>query len=111
MSNTTINIGFKLPDGNIQHIDAPLGQSIMQAAIVNNIDGIEAECGGSCMCATCHLYVPDSLLNSLMPANDEEAEMLEETAAERRPSSRLSCQLLVTDAMAGHIFELPECQS
>ncbi|MDO6680727.1 MULTISPECIES: 2Fe-2S iron-sulfur cluster-binding protein [unclassified Oceanobacter] len=111
MSNATIHIGFKLPDGNIQHIDAPLGQNIMQAAIVNNIDGIEAECGGSCMCATCHLYLPDSLLDSVTPANDEELEMLEETAAERRPGSRLSCQLLATEAMAGVIFEVPECQS
>ncbi|WP_169569311.1 2Fe-2S iron-sulfur cluster-binding protein [Sneathiella limimaris] len=111
MSKSTVKIGFRQPDGEIQEIDAPIGQSVMQAAIFNNVDGIEAECGGSCMCATCHIYLSDDLQAIAGEANEEENEMLEETAAERRPSSRLSCQITVVEDMNGKVFDVPDCQS
>ncbi|GLQ05915.1 2Fe-2S iron-sulfur cluster-binding protein [Sneathiella chinensis] len=111
MTKNTVKISFKQPSGAIKEIEAPVGQSVMQAAIFNNVDGIEAECGGSCMCATCHIYVPAESANLTGTASEEEQEMLGETAAERRPESRLSCQIVVTADMDGHTFDVPECQS
>ncbi len=110
-AQNTVKLTFRSAAGELTSIDAPLGESVMQAAIFNNVDGIEAECGGSCMCATCHIYVAPSLAEKLDPPAEEEAEMLEETAAEKRPESRLSCQLVVTSEMDGQVFDVPECQS
>jgi 2Fe-2S ferredoxin len=91
-------------------IDVPLGQSVMQAAVEHGIDGIVAECGGSCMCATCHIYVAEDQLALTPPMNPAEDAMLEGTASERRPNSRLSCQLVMTPKMEGLIVKLPETQ-
>jgi 2Fe-2S ferredoxin len=97
-------------DGSREEIDVPVGTSVMRGAILNGIDGIVAECGGEMMCATCHVYVePDQL--PLTPAqSDDEKAMLEFTASERKPSSRLSCQLVVTAEMDGLVVHLPETQ-
>jgi 2Fe-2S ferredoxin len=97
-------------DGSREEIDVPVGTSVMRGAILNGIDGIVAECGGEMMCATCHVYVePDQL--PLTPAqSDDEKAMLEFTASERKPSSRLSCQLVVTPEMDGLVVHLPEAQ-
>ena len=81
------------PDGIERVIDVKAGESLMQAAVENGVDGIVAECGGACMCATCHVYVDDQDLARLAPVEATEDEMLEATAAERRSNSRLSCQL------------------
>ena len=105
-----IKINFELSDGSVKEVDAAIGQSVMQSAIFNNIEGIDAECGGSCMCATCHVYVSDAI-NDIEPAAEDELEMLDETAAERTNGSRLSCQLVVTSDMDGALFKVPECQS
>ena len=98
-------------DGKETTLDIDVGTSIMQAAVLNGVDGIVAECGGSCMCATCHVYVRDDQL-ALVPAlgEDEEA-MLEGTASPRRSNSRLSCQLVVTPQMEGLVVYLPETQT
>ena|SRR5579862_708465 len=92
-------------------LDIAVGTSVMQAAVFNGVDGIVAECGGSCMCATCHVYVRDDQL-ALLPAleGDEEA-MLEGTASPRRANSRLACQLVVSPAMEGLVVYLPETQT
>ena len=74
-------------------VDVKTGESLMQAAVENGVDGILAECGGACMCATCHVYVDEADLERLAPMAASEDEMLEATASERRPNSRLSCQL------------------
>jgi len=106
----SVTIYFELPDGSKLDVAAIKGQSVMQAAIFNNVDGIDAECGGSCMCATCHVYLKDSN-ESLLPTIDEdEDEMLNEAAAERKPTSRLSCQLVVTEDLDGTVFQIPEVQ-
>src|SRR5512135_2243750 len=98
-------------DGKQTTLDVPVGTSVMQGAVLNGVDGIVAECGGSCMCATCHVYVRDDQL-ALVPAlgEDEEA-MLEGTASPRRSNSRLSCQLVVTPQMEGLVVYLPETQT
>ena len=92
-------------------LDIAEGTSVMQAAVLNGIDGITAECGGSCMCATCHVYVRDDQIAKTPPMQPDEDAMLEGTASERRPNSRLSCQLVVSPEMDGLVVCLPETQT
>jgi 2Fe-2S ferredoxin len=110
-TSATVTLTFRSPDGTTTAVTAPVGQSVMQAALFNNVDGIEAECGGSCMCATCHVYLSDPALEVVAALSEEEDAMLEETAAQRKPESRLSCQLVITPELDGMIFDVPECQS
>ncbi len=91
-------------------LDIAVGTSVMQAAVFNGVDGIVAECGGSCMCATCHVYVRDEQLALCPPMQPDEDAMLEGTASPRRPNSRLSCQLTVSPEMDGLVVHLPETQ-
>jgi 2Fe-2S ferredoxin len=97
-------------DETAKTLDIDVGTSVMQAAIFNGIDGIVAECGGSCMCATCHVYVREDQLALTPPMEADEDAMLEGAACERRPSSRLSCQLVVSPEMDGLVVHLPETQ-
>ncbi len=92
-------------------LDIAVGTSVMQAAVFNGIDGIVAECGGSCMCATCHVYVREDQLARCPPMQPDEDAMLEGTASPRRPNSRLSCQLVVSPEMDGLVVNLPETQT
>jgi len=89
-------ITFVQPDGLENVIDAEADISVMRAAVANGVPGIVAECGGSAMCATCHVYVDAEHLDGLPELGDVEDEMLECTAAERLDGSRLSCQLPAT---------------
>ena len=98
-------------DGKTTTLDIAIGTSVMQAAVFNGVDGIVAECGGSCMCATCHVYVREDLLALTPPMQPDEDAMLEGTASPRRPNSRLSCQLLVSPEMDGLVVYLPETQT
>jgi len=86
------------------------GWSLMQGATANGIDGILGECGGSCACATCHCYVQEDRLGDLSAASDNELAMLDNVAAERRPNSRLACQIKATAALEGLIVHLPDTQ-
>ncbi len=104
------SIKFVDADGNETTVDAKAGMSVMRAAIENDIDGIEAECGGGCMCATCHVFVDESWMGKLSTALPEEHDMLEETATERTAQSRLSCQIMISDDMDGLIVRLPLTQ-
>ncbi len=104
------SITYVHPDGAREVLDVPVGTSVMRGAILNNIDGIVAECGGEMMCATCHVYVEEALLDRTPRQSDDEKAMLEFTASERRPNSRLSCQLVVTPEMDGLVVYLPETQ-
>lgn len=93
-----------------QHtIDAEVGQSLMQAAVNNMIEGIVAQCGGNCSCATCHVYVDPAWANRLAPAGRDEKDLIE-CVAELRENSRLSCQIPVTDELDGLIVRLPQSQ-
>lgn len=103
-------ITFVEPSGNAVPLDVPEGWSLMQAASANGVDGMLGECGGSCACATCHCYVDDRLMSLLPAPQDNELGMLENVAAERRPNSRLACQIKASAALDGATVTLPECQ-
>jgi 2Fe-2S ferredoxin len=82
----------------------------MMCAVSNDIDGIVAECGGSLMCATCHVYVDEAFADRLPAMTPDEDEMLEAAASERLPTSRLSCQIVMSDELDGLVVRLPETQ-
>lgn len=99
------------PDGTTTTtFDVPAGHSVMQHAVANGLSGIVGECGGSAMCATCHVYVDAAWADKLPAPLATELEMLECTAAERRPESRLSCQIKVAGPLDGLVLRLPERQ-
>jgi ferredoxin, 2Fe-2S len=92
-------------------VDVPLGTSVMRGAVDNNVPGIDADCGGECACATCHVYVDPAWLAKTglpVPAS-QEASMLS-FAAVAEPNSRLSCQITMTEELAGLVVRMPEGQ-
>ncbi len=93
---------YHLPDGTEESVDVPAGQTVMDGSVRNNLPGIVAECGGSCSCATCHVYLDDSVDAQFDPPSDEEAELVEFLEAVR-PNSRLSCQLVIADQAEVHV--------
>ncbi len=104
------HITYIEPDGHAVTVDVTEGWSLMQAAIAQGVDGIVGECGGSCACATCHCYVDEARLGELPAPSEGELGMLGHVAAERRPNSRLACQLKATPALEGLTVTLPSCQ-
>jgi 2Fe-2S ferredoxin len=96
--------------GKSTQIDVAVGDSVMEGAVQNGIDGIVAECGGSCLCATCHVYVDEKFLPLLPPIDEDQDAMLDSTAADRLPNSRLSCQIKVRLDLDGLIVRMPETQ-
>jgi len=106
----SVTVIFETHEGKRIPVQAVIGASLMQAAIQHNVPGIEAECGGSCICATCHVYVDADRLAGLDESEEMEAEMLDSAAAERRPNSRLSCQITVDAALDGAVIQVPETQ-
>ncbi len=104
-------VHFILKDGSTRSEDGNPGDSIMQVATLGGVPGIEAICGGFCNCATCHVYVAEDWLAKLPAPEDDEEDMLDSTAAERRPNSRLSCQLKLTAALDGITVNMPERQA
>ncbi|WP_207004657.1 2Fe-2S iron-sulfur cluster-binding protein [Trinickia mobilis] len=103
-------VTYILRDGERREIGVPAGTSVMEAAIRNNVRGIDAECGGCLSCATCHVYVDASSTAELPSPDESELELLEGVAAERRPESRLSCQLVMTPAMSGLVVQIVQKQ-
>ncbi len=102
------DILFIHPDGTEQGLEAPEGVSVMQVATGAGVRGILAECGGSAMCATCHVHVDPAWVERLPAPLANEREMLECTAADRLPNSRLSCQIKLTVALQGLVVLVPE---
>jgi 2Fe-2S ferredoxin len=96
-------------DGAQTTVDTSVGMSVMRAAIANAVDGIDADCGGACACATCHVYVDPAWFDRLPAPQSAEADMLD-FVMDRQPNSRLSCQIEVTDAMDGLIVTTPASQ-
>lgn len=96
---------FIEPSGNRHEITATDGESVMQAATVQGVVGIDAECGGSCMCATCHSLVIDAP-NPLPVMQSDEADTLEFTAQDMQENSRLTCQVTVTPELDGTVFQV-----
>ena len=95
-------INFVSTDGNIDEFEAKIGDTVMEVATRNGVPGIEADCGGSCSCATCHVYIDDAFRDLVGPPNTNE-EMMLEFAEEVRPESRLSCQIKISDDLDGLI--------
>lgn len=104
------HITYVEANGQSTTIDLADGWSLMQGATANGIEGIVGECGGSCACATCHCYVDELVARVLPPPAQAELDMLENVVAERRPNSRLACQLKAAPALEGGVVHLPECQ-
>lgn len=102
---TYIDVG-----GTARTVDAEVGATVMETAIRNAVPGIEAECGGACACSTCHVYVDEAWREKLGEPSPMEEDMLD-FAYEVRPTSRLSCQIRVTDALDGLVVTTPERQA
>lgn len=96
-------------DGTSRDVDAKVGSSVMEAAIQNMIPGIDADCGGACACATCHVYVAEEWVGKLSEKDDMEDSMLD-FAESVQENSRLSCQILMTDELDGIVVTTPESQ-
>ncbi len=90
-------------------VDVAIGKTVMQGAVDNNIPGIDADCGGECACATCHVFVDPAWEAKTGTANEQEASMLS-FAATKQDNSRLSCQIEVTAALDGLVVRMPEAQ-
>ena len=95
-------------NGKSHTIEVATGLSVMEGAVQNNIPGIDADCGGSMACATCHVYVKEEWFNKLPKKEDGEEDMLD--MAFEKKNSRLSCQLMVSDQIDGLVVNLPEKQ-
>ena len=90
--------------------DIPDGTSMMHAALLSDVAGIVGECGGSQMCATCHVYVPEEWLTKLAPMKDPENAMLDSAVCERKANSRLSCQIVMSDMLDGIVVRIADPQ-
>ena len=95
--------------GETHTIDVANGLTVMEGAVQNNIPGIDADCGGSMACATCHVYVKEEWLDKLPKKEDGEEDMLD-MAFEPKKNSRLSCQLVVSDELDGLKVDIPSKQ-
>ena len=95
--------------GKEHEVDVPEGWSVMEGAVKNLIPGIDADCGGACACATCHVYVDEAWLSKLGPREDMEETMLD-FAQDREPNSRLSCQIKMREELDGLVVRLPDGQ-
>ena len=98
---------FLTPDGDRHEVEVEAGYTVMEAAINNNIEGIIAECGGACACATCHSYISEEWINRLPEMDDMEDSMLD-AAYDRRDNSRLTCQLEMSDEWDGLVVQVGE---
>ena len=103
-------ITYKEKDGNSKTIEVENGLSVMEGAIQNDIQGIDADCGGSMACATCHVYVDDKWFDKIPKAEDAEIDMID-MAFEPKKNSRLSCQIIVDDKLEGLEVTTPEKQT
>jgi len=103
-------ITFIAPDGSRYDVEAENGSTVMENAIRNGVPGIEAECGGACACATCHVYVDEAWRAATGEPEPMEQDMLD-FAYDVRPNSRLSCQIRVSDALDGLSVTVPERQA
>jgi 2Fe-2S ferredoxin len=101
------NVTYVSPSGISRKIDVPSGMSVMQGALNHRIEGILGECGGNCMCATCHVYVDVSFLCRIPPAKENEKFMLSIAAEGPETNSRLSCQIKMTEGLDGIVVRLP----
>jgi ferredoxin, 2Fe-2S len=107
---TVPRIVFIKPDGHRREVVAAAGESVMQAALNNLVDGIVGECGGDLSCATCHVFVAPEWYDALPEASGDEEDMLEATSEEPTKFSRLSCQIKCADNLDGLVVHVPATQ-
>jgi 2Fe-2S ferredoxin len=105
-----IKITYIDNDGESRTVEAEEGSTVMETALKNDVPGIDAECGGACACATCHVYVDEAWFPKLPKAEQMEEDMLD-FASDVRPTSRLSCQIRVRKEIDGLMVTTPESQS
>ena len=101
---------FVSPDGSEEGVEVDGGTTVMVAAQQHGIDGIVADCGGSCSCATCHVYVHPRFVDRFTPVGQFEDELLDTTSCDRLDNSRLSCQLVMSGEVDGIRIQIPESQ-
>ena len=98
-------------NGTPHVVEVPVGLSVMRGAVDNNVPGIDADCGGECACATCHVYVDAAWLNKTgLPVPGSQEDSMLSFAAVTQPDSRLSCQIPVSEALDGLVVRMPEGQ-
>ncbi|NHN39871.1 2Fe-2S iron-sulfur cluster binding domain-containing protein [Pseudomaricurvus alcaniphilus] len=102
-------VTFLNHDGSAQEVNVESGTSLMQAAIDNGVEGIVAECGGACSCATCHCYIAEGWMEKVGLPSDLERDMLD-CVVKPGPTSRLGCQVSVTEQLDGLVVRVPEAQ-
>ena len=100
-------VTYIMPNGDRHEVEVEKGYSVMEGAIDNNIDGIVAECGGACACATCHSYIDAAWIEKLPEMDDMEDSMLD-AAFDRKPNSRLTCQIELSDELDGLIVHVAD---
>lgn len=100
---------FHSADGSVTTIDIAVGESVMRGARDNSVEGIDADCGGVCACATCHVYVDPEWIDRVGTAGLDESEMLD-CVNDPQPNSRLSCQIAMSEDLEGLTVFLPESQ-
>lgn len=108
--HTTIEVHLIAPDGARHTITGRVGKSLMRAAVDAGEKGIVGDCGGCLNCATCHVIVDPAWAGRLPPPSDDEVYMLEMTASPQEPTSRLSCQIVLDESLAGLVVQLPATQ-
>ncbi|PLK27615.1 2Fe-2S iron-sulfur cluster-binding protein [Novosphingobium sp. TH158] len=98
-------------DGESQTVDVAVGENVMRGALYNGIEGIAGECGGACSCATCHVFIDADWASKVGgPSSEAEAELLEATSVEANATSRLCCQVIMSDELDGLVVHMPETQ-
>ena len=105
-----VSITYIEPSGQALTLELSEGWSLMQGAVAHGVDGILGECGGSCVCATCHCYVEIDRLAQLAPPGEEEGELLDCVAAGRKTNSRLACQIKASPALDGLVVTIAPLQ-
>lgn len=104
-----VKIIYKDFEGTVREVDAKVGETVMETAIKNSIPGIDADCGGACACATCHVYVDPSFMEKVGTPEDMEQSMLD-FAENVTENSRLSCQIPISEDLEGLTVTTPEAQ-
>lgn len=104
-----VKVTFKSFQGEERTVDAESGISLMEAAVRNSVAGIDGDCGGACACATCHVYVSSEWADKVGAITDMEKSMLEFVES-NADSSRLACQITVSEALDGIVVDMPEAQ-
>jgi 2Fe-2S ferredoxin len=105
-----VKVTYIAHDGVETVADVAVGDTLMDGAIQNGVDAIEAVCGGNCYCGTCRLYIAEGWLEKLNPAQDDELAMIE-AAGEENPNARLACQIAVRADLDGIVVHTPESQT